>query len=261
MKKADIQKLVDLMARLRGPNGCPWDKDQTRETLKPMLIEETYEVLDALDDPDPNELKDELGDLLFQVVFHSQIAAERDEFTLADVIDRNYEKMVRRHPHVFGDADYKTSADVLRHWEDIKAAEKGESAKPKASLLDGMPKFLPPLSEAYQLTSKAARVGFDWSHLDEVLVKLQEELDELKQAVESKDAESIRDEVGDVIFVMVNIARFLNVDAESALRQTNRKFVRRFQYIEQTLKAQGKTLNESTLDEMDALWQEAKTKS
>jgi len=259
MKEADIQKLVDLMARLRGPNGCPWDKEQTRETLKPMLIEEAYEVLDALDDPDPHELKEELGDLLFQVVFHSQIAAERQEFTLADVVDRNYEKMVRRHPHVFGEADYKTSADVLKNWEDIKAAEKGSAAKAKSSLLDGSPKFLPPLNEAYQLTSKAARVGFDWGHIDPVFDKLQEELTELREAMRAGDGPKIREEVGDIFFAMVNVARFLNVDPESALRQTNRKFAQRFQYIEQALRARGKSPKDSTLEEMDALWEEAKT--
>src|SRR5262249_25165527 len=156
-----------------------------------------------------------------------------------------------------GDASYKTSADVLKNWEDIKAAEKGAEAKVKASLLDGSPKFLPPLSEAYQLTSKAARVGFDWSHIDEIFAKLQEEIGELKSAIRAADAEKIREEVGDLFFVMVNIARFLNVDAESALRHSNRKFVRRFQYMEQAMKAQGKSLNDATLDEMEALWQEA----
>ncbi|MBI1747841.1 MAG: nucleoside triphosphate pyrophosphohydrolase [Acidobacteria bacterium] len=258
MKEADIKKLVELVARLRGPHGCPWDKEQTRETLKPMLVEEAYEVLDALDDGDPQPLKEELGDLLFQVVFHSQIAAERGEFTLADVIDRIYEKMVRRHPHVFGEAEYKTSADVLRNWEDIKAAEKGSARK--ASLLDGSPKFLPPLNEAYQLTAKAARVGFDWSHIEEVFDKLQEEIGEARTAIQSNDSGKIRDEIGDLLFVVVNIARFLNVDAESALRRTNQKFIRRFHYIEEKLKAQGKSINESNLAEMDALWQEAKTK-
>lgn len=258
MKEADIKKLVELVARLRGPHGCPWDKEQTRETLKPMLVEEAYEVLDALDDGDPQPLKEELGDLLFQVVFHSQIAAERGEFTLADVIDRIYEKMVRRHPHVFGEADYKTAADVLRNWEDIKAAEKGSARK--ASLLDGSPKFLPPLNEAYQLTAKAARVGFDWSHIEEVFDKLQEEIGEARTAIQSNDSGKIRDEIGDLLFVVVNIARFLNVDAESALRRTNQKFIRRFHYIEEKLKAQGKSINESNLAEMDALWQEAKTK-
>ncbi|MBI3656938.1 MAG: nucleoside triphosphate pyrophosphohydrolase [Acidobacteria bacterium] len=257
MKEADIKKLVELVARLRGPHGCPWDKEQTRETLKPMLVEEAYEVLDALDDGDPQPLKEELGDLLFQVVFHSQIAAERGEFTLADVIDRIYEKMVRRHPHVFGEADYKTAADVLRNWEDIKAAEKGSARK--ASLLDGSPKFLPPLNEAYQLTAKAARVGFDWSHIEEVFDKLQEEIGEARTAIQSNDSGKIRDEIGDLLFVVVNIARFLNVDAESALRRTNQKFIRRFHYIEERLKAQGKSINESNLAEMDALWQEAKT--
>jgi MazG family protein len=264
MKKADIQKLVDLMARLRGPDGCPWDKEQTRETLKPMLIEEAYEVLDALDSDDPNELREELGDLLFQVVFHAQIGAERNEFTLAEVIDRLYEKMVRRHPHVFGDAPYRTSADVLKNWEDIKSAEKQASGeKPKAekrSILEGSPKQLPPLTEAFQLTAKAARVGFDWSKIEEIFEKLQEELGELRAALAGQDQKQIADEIGDLLFVVTNIARFLNIDPETALRRSNKKFVVRFQYIEEELRKRGKDLKDSTLEEMEALWQEAKNK-
>ena len=170
-KKADIQKLVELVEQLRGEGGCPWDKEQTRETLKPMLIEEAYEVLDALDGPDPRDLKEELGDLLFQVVFHAQIAQERGEFHLADIIDRLHEKMVRRHPHVFGDALLKTAEDVLRNWEDIKAAEKGRASASRPdsekSLLDGIPSRLPALYEAYQITAKASRVGFDWTRLED----------------------------------------------------------------------------------------------
>lgn len=262
MKTADIQKLVGLMARLRGENGCPWDKEQTRETLKPMLIEEAYEVIDALDDHEhPEHLRDELGDLLFQVVFHSQIAAERNEFTLADVIDRSHEKMVGRHPHVFGDAPYKTSEEVLKNWEDIKSAEKNKTspqADKKRSLLEGSPKRLPPLIEAYQLTAKASRVGFDWGQIDEIFDKLREERQELRNAIDRKDEKRIADEVGDLLFVVVNIARFLNVDPESALRRTNKKFVSRFQYIERELEKRGKTVKEATLEEMEALWQAAK---
>ena len=185
-KRADIQKLVDLVERLRGPDGCPWDREQTRETLKPMLIEEAYEVLDALDSHDPKELREELGDLLFQVLFHARIADEKGEFHLADVIDRLHEKMVRRHPHVFGNADLKTAEDVLRNWEDIKADEKGtrSSSSPDStqSILDGLPSRLPALHQAYQMTAKAARVGFDWSRLEDILLKLQEEAEELLEA-------------------------------------------------------------------------------
>jgi tetrapyrrole methylase family protein/MazG family protein len=261
-ENADIQKLVDLVARLRGPNGCPWDKEQTRETLKPMLVEEAYEVLDALDATDPALLKEELGDLLFQVVFHAQIAAERDEFTLADVIDRLHEKMVRRHPHVFGDADLRTAGDVLRNWEDIKAAERGtvSTSDPASekSILDGIPSRLPALHQAYQITAKASRVGFDWSRLEDILAKLKEEADELVAARERADTDELAGEVGDLLFVVVNVARFLSIDPETALARSNRKFVRRFRYVETRIKEQGRELKNATLEEMDTLWDQAK---
>ncbi|MBN1570437.1 MAG: nucleoside triphosphate pyrophosphohydrolase [Acidobacteria bacterium] len=261
-KHPDIEKLESLVAKLRGANGCPWDREQTRETLKPMLIEEAYEVLDALDAEDPVELKEELGDLLFQVVFHAQISKERGEFSLADVIDRSYEKMVRRHPHIFGDADLKTSEDVLKNWEDIKAAEKGipSASLPDSerSLLDGIPSKLPALHRAYQMTSKASRVGFDWERLEDILVKLQEEINELLEARKRHDSRKIADEVGDMLFVIVNVARFLGVDPETALGRSNRKFQRRFRHIESAIKQQGRELRNASLAEMDALWNEAK---
>jgi tetrapyrrole methylase family protein/MazG family protein len=261
-ENADIQKLVDLVARLRGPNGCPWDKEQTRETLKPMLVEEAYEVLDALDATDPALLKEELGDLLFQVVFHAQIASERGEFTLADVIDRLHEKMVRRHPHVFGDADLRTAGDVLRNWEDIKAAERGtvSTSDPASekSILDGIPSRLPALHQAYQITAKASRVGFDWSRLEDILAKLKEEADELVAARERADTDELAGEVGDLLFVVVNVARFLSIDPETALARSNRKFVRRFRYVETRIKEQGRELKNATLEEMDTLWDQAK---
>jgi len=261
-KQADIQKLVDLVARLRGKDGCPWDREQTRETLKPMLIEEAYEVLDALDSPDPAELKEELGDLLFQVVFHAQIGKEKGEFDLADIIDRLHEKMIRRHPHVFSDSDLKTAKDVLKNWEDIKANEKGvpSSSLPDSekSLLDGVPSKLPALHEAYQMTAKAARVGFDWPNLEEILAKLQEESAELAAAHSAGDASHAAQEVGDLLFVAVNVARFLGIDPETALRRTNRKFERRFRYIESNIKRQGRGLHDASLAEMDALWDQAK---
>jgi tetrapyrrole methylase family protein / MazG family protein len=261
-KSADITKLVTLVKQLRGENGCPWDKEQTRETLKPMLIEEAYEVLDALDANDPNELKEELGDLIFQVVFHAQIAQERGEFDLADVINRSHEKMVRRHPHIFGDADLKTSEDVLKNWEDIKAAEKGipSSSNPDSqkSLLDGVPSKLPALHRAYQLTAKASRVGFDWTRLEEVLSKIREEASELTEAHSRQESGSVTDEVGDLLFAAVNVARFLGIDPETALRRSNEKFFRRFRYIESAIKLQGRELRNTSLQEMDALWEEAK---
>jgi len=263
-RKADIEKLVALVERLRGKNGCPWDREQTRETLKPMLIEEAYEVLDALDLNDPEELKEELGDLLFQVVFHAQIAREKKEFSLADVIDCCHGKMVGRHPHVFGDTELKTSGDVLKNWEEIKAAEKG--IKPASlpdsdrSLLDGIPSKLPALHRAYQMTAKASRVGFDWSRIDQILEKLQEEASEIMQARSEGDPDRIADEVGDLLFVAVNIARFLGVDPETALRRSNEKFDNRFRYIESSIKKQGRALKDTSLEEMDALWEEAKAK-
>ena len=261
-KFADIGKLEDLVARLRGENGCPWDREQTRETLKPMLIEEAYEVLDALDSGDAAELKDELGDLLFQVIFHAQISRERNEFALADVVNRSYEKMVRRHPHIFGEADLRTAEDVLKNWEDIKAAEKGvlSSSSPDAerSLLDGIPSKLPALHRAYQMTAKASRVGFDWARLEDILTKLREETSELLEAHALQDAQKIADEIGDLLFVTVNVARFLGVDPETALGRSNRKFDRRFRYVESTIKKQGRELKDASLAEMDALWEEAK---
>jgi len=263
-KRADIMKLVDLMGRLRSEQGCPWDREQTRETLKPMLIEEAYEVLDALDAEDPAELKEELGDLLFQIVFHSQIARERNEFGMADVIDRCHEKMVRRHPHIFGDADLRTSGDVLKNWEDIKAAEKGveSSMNPRSgrSLLDGIPSKLPALYCAYQMTAKASRVGFDWARLEDILDKVGEEAWELREAYSSPEPEKLADEVGDLLFAAVNVARFLGVDPESALGRSNRKFSDRFRYLESAIKGQGRELKEASLAEMDALWEEAKNR-
>ena len=263
-KHADIGKLVGLVEQLRGDNGCPWDKEQTRETLKPMLIEEAYEVLDALDAEDPVELKEDLGDLLFQVVFHAQIALERGEFDMADIIDRSHEKMVRRHPHIFGDVDLKTSEDVLKNWEDIKAAEKGipSASRPESerSLLDGIPSKLPAMHRAYQMTAKASRVGFDWPRLEDIFEKLREETSELLDARSKQEAGKVADEVGDLLFVAVNVARFLGIDPETALNNSNRKFFRRFRYVESAIKQQGRELKNATLAEMDALWDEAKNK-
>jgi tetrapyrrole methylase family protein/MazG family protein len=261
-KHADIEKLASLVAQLRGENGCPWDKEQTRETLKPMLIEEAYEVLDALDAKDPIELKEELGDLLFQIVFHSQIAQERSEFDLADVIDRSHEKMVRRHPHIFGNADLRTAEDVLKNWEDIKSAEKGvqSASHPESerSLLDGIPLKLPALHRAYQMTAKASRVGFDWSRLEDILAKMREEESELLEAHAKQDVHKMVDEVGDLLFVIVNVARFLGIDPETALGRSNRKFYNRFRYVESAIKRQGREMKDAPLSEMDALWEESK---
>ena len=268
---ATFDDLVALMARLRSPDGCPWDREQTYATLAPMLLEEAYEAFEAVEEARegrPNELRDELGDLLFQIVFYGQVAAERGEFDIHDVTDAIHSKMVRRHPHVFGDAQAEDSAEVLRNWEAIKAQEKraaGADATNDSSLLDGISTRAPALMEAHQLSTKAARVGFDWTQIKDIFEKLQEEVDELKVAIEahhnSKDENAhahVREEIGDLLFVMTNIARRLNIEPEAALKLTNRKFRKRFNYIERTLVEQDRKFEETNLDEMESLWQEAK---
>jgi MazG family protein len=269
---ATFDDLVALMARLRSDDGCPWDREQTYATLAPMLLEEAYEAFEAVEDARegrPTELRDELGDLLFQIVFYAQVAKERGEFSIDDVTEAIHSKMVRRHPHVFGDAQADDAAEVLRNWEAIKAEERraaGKSAEADdASLLDGISTKAPALMEAHQLTTKAARVGFDWQRVEDIFDKLHEEIDELRVAIkehnESSDEENqmrVREELGDVLFAVTNIARHLQHEPEAALKVTNRKFRRRFRYIEQGLKARGRTLDAATLDEMEALWQEAK---
>lgn len=260
---AAFQSLVELVDRLRSPGGCPWDREQTHESLKPMMIEEAYEAVEAIDAGDDGELMGELGDLLLQVVFHSRIASEDNRFTAADVIGRVRDKMVRRHPHVFGDEKAETAGDVLRSWEAIKAAErtaKGKGTEQGASMLDSVSKGLPAMMEAYQMTTKASRVGFDWPDAASVLGKLDEEITELKDAVTASEQshQEISGEIGDLLFVVVNVARLLGIDPESALKSTNRKFRRRFRHIEDRLQERGKKPADSNLAEMDALWDEAK---
>jgi len=242
------------MARLRAPGGCPWDREQSFDTIKPYLLEETYEVMDAIDARDWDGLAEELGDLLLQSVFFAQMAAEEGRFTIADSLEAINSKLVRRHPHVFADGDAKTSDDVLRRWDEIKATEK---PRPKG-LLAGVPRSLPALVEAQKIAKKAAGAAFDWENIGQVFEKLEEELGELREARESGAQEAIEDEFGDVLFVLVNIARFLNVDPEQALRKTNSKFRTRFEYVERGVEAQGKTLKEAGIQEMERLWQEAK---
>lgn len=258
-----LDDLIDLMSRLRAPDGCPWDREQTYATLAPMLIEEAYEVIEAAEAEDWHELRDELGDLLFQIVFYGQVASEADHFTIRDSIRREHEKMVRRHPHVFGEEKVENTAEVLANWEAIKAAEKREAGKTEnadKSLLDGVSRKIPALLEAHQLTTKAARVGFDWERIEDVFDKLAEELRELRDEIgrTDRDQNAIAEEMGDLLFVATNIARQLGVEPESALKAANRKFRRRFQHIERQLAAQGRSCNESSLTEMDALWNEAK---
>ena len=250
----DLNKLLQIMSSLRGAKGCPWDKEQTRESLKPFIVEESYEVLEAIDEKDPAHIKEELGDLLFQVVFQCQIAKELGEFDISDVIDKICTKMIARHPHVFGDADYKTTEEVLVHWE----AQKKKEGKLRESLLDGVPKTLPSLLRAHRLQDRAARVGFDWEKIDDVFLKLDEELKEFHDAIKGKKQDEIEDELGDVFFMLVNLARFIGINPEDAHRKTISKFISRFRYIEMSAADKGIKLSDMTLAEMDALWNEAK---
>jgi MazG family protein len=253
-------RFVELIARLRAPGGCPWDREQTHESVKPLTIEEAYEVAHAIDEKDDAELAAELGDLLLQVVFHANIAEERGAFRLREIIERVCEKMIRRHPHVFGSDDAATSGEVLRNWEAIKAEERAQKGKDDASMLDSVHKGLPAVMEAFQLTTKVSRVGFDWKDAGAALAKLDEEALELQDAVrEGADARKVAEEVGDLLFVAVNVARLTGVDPESALKAANRKFRRRFRHIEERLRSDGRKPADSTLAEMDRLWDEAKS--
>jgi MazG family protein len=258
---AKFERLVGIMARLRSPSGCPWDAEQTFDSIKPYTLEETYEVLDAIDQRDYSSLCEELGDLMLQAVFHARMAEEEQRFSIADSLDAINEKLVRRHPHVFADGDAKTPDQVLKRWNEIKADEKKAKTGASKGLLDGVPRSQPALAEAVQISKKAAGAGFEWPNLDEVIAKLHEELDELKQA---QDPAGREDEIGDVLFTVVNIARWLKIDPEQALRATNRKFRGRFGYVESELAKRGRSLAESArlhgIDEMEALWQEAKTR-
>jgi MazG family protein len=252
-------RFVELIARLRAPGGCPWDREQTHESVKPMTIEEAYEVAHAIDEKDDAELEGELGDLLLQVVFHATIAEERGAFRLRQVLERVSDKMVRRHPHVFGDHPASTSGEVLRSWEAIKAQEREAKGKDDASMLDSVHKGLPAVMEAFQMTTKVSRVGFDWKEADGALLKLDEEVLELREAIRAKaDHGAVAEEVGDLLFVAVNVARLTGVDPESALKAANRKFRRRFRHVEERLRADGRKPADSTLEEMDRLWDEAK---
>ena len=260
----EFTELVELIARLRAPGGCPWDREQTHESLKPMMLEEAYEVVEAIDEGNDEEFKGELGDLLLQVVFHSQIATEEDRFTVAEVIERISSKMIRRHPHVFAEDTAQTAGEVLRNWEAIKEAELEAKGKRSddGSMLDTVSSKLPAVMEAFQMTTKVSRVDFDWPDVASVLEKLDEEVEELKQAVgeEHPTHSEIAGEVGDLLFVAVNVARLLGIDPESALKASNRKFRRRFRYIEDRLREQGRKPADSDHIEMDALWDEAKAK-
>jgi MazG family protein len=262
---ARFDDFVALIARLRAPGGCPWDREQTHASLKPMTLEEAYEVVEAIDEGSDQDLAGELGDLLLQVVFHAQIAAEAGRFDVAEVIDHVREKMLRRHPHVFGEEQAETAGEVLRNWEALKQKERAARGQQDAaaSLLDSVSRSHPAVMEAYQMTTKASRVGFDWPDAASVLAKLDEEIAELREAcgapAETR-AGRIEDEMGDLMFAAVNVARLLGVDPESALKAANRKFRRRFRHVEERLSESGRAPESSTLEEMERFWQEAKAK-
>ena len=255
-----FERLVELQATLRAPKGCPWDIEQTHLSLRTYLIEEAYEVLEALESGDDAKFAEELGDLLLQIVFHAQIAAEAKRFTAADVVREIHQKMVRRHPHVFGEQRAKDAGEVLKNWEQIKAEERRAKGQQQpedqpASLLDGIPHTLPAVMQAFQLTRRASRIGFDWENVDGVAAKLQEELAELRAARNPSEIES---ELGDVLFAAVNLARFLKVDPEIALKRTNAKFVARFRAMERSAQASGRKLADVPRAEMETLWDQAK---
>jgi MazG family protein len=260
-----FDELIAVMARLRAPGGCPWDAEQTYVSLSQYLLEEAYETFDAIHEAeatgDITNLKEELGDLLLQVVFHSTIGAERGEFTIDEVADGVAKKLVLRHPHVFGDAKLEKAQDVLDSWDTLKANERkasGKIEKAKESILDDVPVHFPGLLEALKLTKKAAKVGFDWPEKAQIVDKAEEEIAELRQALVSNDVSNIEEEIGDLLFVIVNLARQLDVEPETALKRTNRKFRTRFKFIEERLKQDGRSIENSDLEEMDTLWNQAK---
>lgn len=251
---AGIDALLELMRRLRDPqNGCPWDREQTFSSIAPYTVEEAYEVEDAIQRNDLDDLKNELGDLLFQVVFHTQMASEQGAFTFDDVVDGLVEKMTRRHPHVFANADVRDAEAQTQAWEDMKAEER--KARTGTGVLDDVPKNLPALMRAEKLSKRAGRVGFEWPDMEGVFAKIDEELAELREAVAADtDREHIREELGDFLFTITNLARYLKADPEAALRGTNAKFERRFRAVESELAKRGRTPAQSTLEEMDAIW-------
>ncbi len=260
-----FDELVLVMKRLRAPGGCPWDAEQTYQSLSRYLLEEAYETFDAIhaagETGDTTHLTEELGDVLLQVVFHSTIAAERGDFTIDDVAAGIAKKLVLRHPHVFGDKKLESAEAVLDNWDELKANERavsGKVEKAHESLLDEVPVHFPALLEGLKLTKKAAKVGFDWENIEQIFEKVSEEIEELKEAIRKNDRENIDEEIGDLLFTVINLARKLDVEPETALKKTNRKFRRRFAHVENGIKASGKTLEDADLAEMDGFWNQAK---
>lgn len=256
MARRSFDELVQLMATLRAPNGCPWDRKQTLASLKPFIVEESYEVIEAIDNDDRKALVEELGDFLLQAVFAAEIAEEEGSFDIGDVITAIYNKLVRRHPHVFGEVEAKDAEQVLVNWEKLKNEERKAENK---SVLAGVPQSLPALLKASRLTEKAARVGFDWRRAKDVFAKIDEEVQELREAIDGRNPKHIEEEIGDLLFAIANIARKLEVNAEEALQSANRKFARRFESMERAVRGEGRNLDQLTLEQMDALWDEAKS--
>lgn len=249
-----FEAFAEIVSHLRAPDGCPWDKEQTHQTLRKHLLEEAYEALSAIDGNDVDGMREEFGDLLLQIVLNAQIASETRDFSMREIVKGIYDKIVRRHPHVFGDVKLDGVDGVLQNWEKLKEKERGGKKEDKG-LLDGVPSILPALNQAQEYQDRAARVGFDWPEIEDVLDKVREEIEEIKQA---QNLEEVTDELGDLFFVLVNLARWRKVDAESALRAANMKFKKRFGYVEKSAKGQGRNLSAMTLEEMDAFWNEAK---
>lgn len=263
----NFDELVNVMDRLRAPGGCPWDAEQTYQSLSQYLLEEAYETFDAIHEAGETgstaNLCEELGDLLLQVVFHSTIGKERGEFTIDDVAAGVAQKLILRHPHVFGDANFARAEDVLDNWDQLKADERKASGKienSRDSILDEVPVHFPALLEGLKLTKKAAKVGFDWENADQIFAKFDEEIEELKQAISAADKENVAEEIGDLLFVVMNLARHLDVEPETALKKTNRKFRQRFKFIEDEIKVRGIDLKDATLEDMDELWNTSKDK-
>jgi tetrapyrrole methylase family protein/MazG family protein len=258
-KAIGIERLTELMERLRGPDGCPWDREQKLESLTPFIIEEAYEVVDAIESGDAGSVKDELGDLLFQIIFACRIMTEDGSFGLAEVIENTVEKMIRRHPHVYGDTQAETAAEVLKNWDEIKSRERtaadGEARK---SALSGIPNSMPSLLRAAKISKRAAKTGFDWKDLEHVMEKLTEELGEFREALHSGEAGDTEEELGDILFTLVNVARFAEVNPEMALKKAIDKFTRRFNRVERSIEEEGGELGSATAEELERLWNEAK---
>ncbi len=256
MQKELFESLVEIIATLRGENGCPWDREQTHSSLKSTLIEETYETVEAIDSGDPDKLKEELGDLLLNIMLQAQIAAESQDFDIYDVIETLTEKLIRRHPHVFADVQADNAEDVVKNWEAIKRQEAGY--EDRKSVLDGIPNALPSLLRGQKIQKRAARVGFDWNDISDVIAKVDEELEEVKESLNNNDPKAVEMEIGDLLFAVVNLCRFVDLQAEETLRKSNRKFINRFKRMETELEKQGKTIDDQTLAELDEIWEQVK---